>query len=140
MGPHLRGGRRYLKRFEAARAICGLLFLVAGVLHFIVPGYYEKLVPSYLPAPSVLVVLSGVAEIAGGIGLLVPRLRRPAGIGLMLLLVAVFPANVEMLRLAIAGGSAPWGEAMLWMRLPLQALLILWVWMVSRPNRHPRGV
>ena len=125
---------------EAARTICGLLFILAGALHFVLPGYYEKLIPSYLPAPSVLVVLSGLAEIAGGIGLLLPRFRQAAGVGLILLLVAVFPANVEMLRLAIARGSSVWAQAALWVRLPLQALLVLCVWMLSRPDRHPRGV
>lgn len=104
------------------------------------PGYYEKLIPPYLPAPSVLVVLSGLAEIAGGIGLLLPRFRQAAGVGLILLLVAVFPANVEMLRLAIVRGGSVWAEAALWVRLPLQALLILCVWMLSRPDRTPRGV
>ena len=103
------------------------------------PGYYEKLVPSYLPAPSALVALSGAAEIVGGVGLLVPRFRQAAGAGLILLLVAVFPANVEMLRLALVSGSSAWVETALWARLPLQALLIWWIWLLSRPDPHPRG-
>lgn len=128
-----------MTRFEAARTTFGLFFVLAGVLHFIVPGYYEKIVPSYLPAPSALVVLSGVAEIAGGLGLLLARSREAAGVGLMLLLVAVFPANVEMLRLARARGGPAWAEAVLWLRLPLQVLLVRWAWLLSRPNRQPRG-
>lgn len=124
---------------EAARTTFGLFFIVAGALHFLLPGYYEKIVPSYLPAPSALVVLSGLAEIAGGFGLLLRRSRQAAGIGLMLLLVAVFPANVETLRLARARGGPAWAEVVLWLRLPLQPLLIWWVWLLSRPDSQPRG-
>jgi uncharacterized membrane protein len=139
VGAHLRGGRRDLTRFQVGRTAVGLLFILAGTLHFIVPGYYEQIVPRYLPAPSVLAALSGVAEIAGGVGLLLSRFRQAAGIGLMLLLVAVFPANVEMLRLALAHPSPAWVEALLWLRLPLQAILIWWVWVLSRPSRGPKG-
>ncbi|CAN5385099.1 hypothetical protein BH23GEM4_BH23GEM4_09840 [soil metagenome] len=83
--------------------------------------------PPLLPHPRALVALSGAAEIAGGIGVLVPALRCAAGVGLIALLVAVFPANVYMvLRPAEAGGGIPlW---LLWLRLPLQAALIAWVW------------
>lgn len=96
--------------------------------------------PPSLPAPDALILLSGVAEVLGGTGLLVPRRRRAAGLGLMLLLVAVFPANVEMLRLYRARGVPWWGEALLWARLPLQGLLIWAVWRVSRRTavRPPR--
>ena len=79
-----------------------------------------------------LVYLSGAAEIAGGVGLLVPRLRRAAGIGLLLLLVAVFPANIYM---AVADVSLPnthvpqWA---LWLRLPFQFAFMAWVWFVMR--------
>ncbi len=76
--------------------------------------------------------MSGVAEIAGGIGLLVPRFCRAAGLGLGLLLLAVFPANVEMLRQARARGVSPAAEVWLWLRLPLQAVLIWCAWRLSR--------
>ena len=122
-------------RRAAWRTLYGLLFMAAGAMHFVVPAYYQAIVPSYLPAPAALVVVSGVAEIAGGIGLLIPSLRPAAGIGLIVLLVAVFPANVEMLRLYRARGVAGWMETVLWLRLPLQAVLIWWAWRLSLPER-----
>lgn len=104
------------------------LFLVAGVLHFVVPGVYERIMPRWLPAHRALVLVSGAAEIAGALGLLVPALRPAAGWGLLALLVAVFPANVQMLQDARASGAAWWVQAALWGRLPLQPLLMWWVW------------
>lgn len=74
-----------------------------------------------------LVYLSGVAEVLGGAGVLMPRWRRTARLGLILLLVAVFPANVQMLVEARAAGAPVWAEVLLWLRLPLQGVLIAWV-------------
>jgi len=128
-----------MTRSETARVAFGLLFVLAGLLHFVVPHYYRAIVPPYLPAPALLVAVSGVAEIAGGIGMLLPRWRRAAGVGLILLLVVVFPANIEMLRQGRARGiAAPW-EAVLWLRLPLQAVLIWCAWRLSRPVSGPHG-
>ncbi|MES2304279.1 MAG: DoxX family membrane protein [Gemmatimonadota bacterium] len=113
------------------RALLAILFIGAGILHFTRPAAYIGIVPSYLPAHAFLVALSGVAEIAGGVGLLIPATRRAAGWGLLLLLIAVFPANIEMLRLYRARGVPFWGEALLWLRLPLQLVLMWWVWRVK---------
>lgn len=123
---------------EAARIAFGILFILAGALHFVVPGYYAAIVPSYLPAPAALVALSGVVEIAGGVGFLIPRLRKVAGVVLILLLIAVLPANLEMLRIARTNGSAAWVEALLWLRLPLQVVLIWLAWRLSRTDGQPR--
>ena len=128
-----------MTRAEAARTTLAIFFVAAGALHFIVPDYYLAIVPSYLSAPRALVALSGVAEIAGGVGLLIPRLRQVAGVGLMLLLVAVFPANIEMLRQARARSGPSWVEAVLWLRLPLQVLLLWLAWRVSGPFSRPRA-
>jgi uncharacterized membrane protein len=117
----------------------GVFFIAAGVMHFLVPKYYQAIVPFYLPAHPTLVVVSGVAEIAGGLGLLLPPLRSAAGIGLIGLLIAVFPANVEMLRIFRERGVGGWTEAVLWLRLPLQALLIWWAWLLSRPTAAGRA-
>lgn len=103
-------------------------FIAAGALHFVVPGFYLAMMPSWLPAHRELVVVSGIAEIAGGLGVLLERWRRPAGIGLLLLLLAVFPANVQMLLNARAAGEP---EGLLWLRLPLQLLFLWWVWRVA---------
>jgi uncharacterized membrane protein len=93
------------------------------------------IVPSALPAPAALVLVSGVFEILGGAGLQVPRARRAASIGLVLLYVAVFPANLNMIFDAHAShGIAPW---LLWARLPLQAVFITWALYVGRgPERN----
>lgn len=101
-------------------------------MHFIVPGAYMGIMPLALPLHRELVYLSGVLEIAGGIGLLVPRARRAAGIGLVLLLLAVWPANLQMLLNARAAGASAGWQLVLLLRLPLQLVLIAWVWRVSR--------
>jgi uncharacterized membrane protein len=120
-------------------AIAG--FILAGLNHFRHPDFYRNIIPPAFPSPAALVAISGIAEIAGGIGLAIPPLRRAAGWGLIALLIAVFPANLYM---AIDPGRfadlhiSPW---LLWLRLPLQIVFIWWVWKVgihhsqSRPNR-----
>lgn len=115
-----------------SRALTGLVFVAAGLLHFVVPGAYEKILPPYLPFPRGLVLLSGVAEVLGGLGLLIGRTRPAAGSGLILLLAAVLPANVQMLLDARAAGKPSWWLALLWLRLPLQPVLMAWVRNVSR--------
>jgi uncharacterized membrane protein len=104
------------------------LFVVAGVAHFAVPAWFDQIVPAWVPNARMATLVSGAAEIAGGIGLLLPATRRLAGVGLLLLLLAVFPANVNMLQMARATDAATWYVVALWARLPLQALLLWWVW------------
>jgi uncharacterized membrane protein len=105
-----------------------LLFAVAGVLHFASPGFFVRIVPPWVPDAELAVSLSGVAELAGAIGLLIPATRTAAAWGLIALLVAVFPANVYMLQQAIAHGASATELAVLWIRLPLQPLLVWWIW------------
>ncbi len=105
----------------------GLLFVSTGIMHFTAAAGFRAIVPPALGHAPALVAISGVAEIAGGLGLLVPATRNAAGIGLIALLVAVWPANIFM---ALAAGSfatvAPaWA---LWLRVPLQ----WWVWIARR--------
>jgi len=114
--------------------LTGLVFIVAGLLHFFAPGTYERIMPPYLPLHRELVYLSGACEILGGLGLLSKRTRPVAGIGLILLLLAVLPANVQMLLDARDAGKPSWWISLLWLRLPLQLVLIAWVWKVSRPR------
>ena len=116
----------------ASVVVLAVAFVGAGVLHFVRPHVFEAIVPPYLPAPRLLVLVSGAAEVLGGVGLLVPAVRPWAGWGLVALLVAVFPANVYMATAAerFAGVAPAWA---LWARLPLQAVLIGWVWWASRP-------
>lgn len=99
------------------------------------PGWFDRIVPPWVPNARVATLLSGAAEIAGAVGLLIPYTRSAAAWGLIALLVAVFPANVQMLQLARASGADAWYVALLWARLPLQALLVWWVWTVWRANK-----
>lgn len=104
-----------------------ILFLVAGVAHFTSTAGFERIVPPYLPAPRVLVYVSGIFEILGAIGILVPATRTFAGWGLVALLIAVFPANVYMATHNIKVGNFPPEPWMAWARLPLQFVLLAWV-------------
>ncbi|MEM6326257.1 MAG: hypothetical protein AAF791_03980 [Bacteroidota bacterium] len=111
-----------------------LMFVGAGIAHFVRPEPFEAIVPPALPAKRSLVYLSGVAEVLGGLGLLFRKTRRAAGWGLLALLVAVFPANVYMATAAerFAHLAPTWA---LWARLPLQPLLMLWVWATAVRDR-----
>jgi len=112
------------------------VFLVgAGINHFLVPDTYVAMVPAYLPAPLLLVQISGVAEIAGGLGLVLPQTRRLAAWGTIALLVAVFPANLNMALHHLPLGNHVIPAWALWARLPLQVLLIAWASTFTRPPR-----
>ncbi len=113
-----------------------MLFVFSGTMHFVAFRHYLAIMPPYIPYGWQLVYLSGVLEILGGVALLIPSLRRAAGFGLIFLLIAVFPANVQMLINARAREAAPLEEALLWLRLPLQVLLIMWVWNSTRPRAY----
>ncbi len=128
----------FLRRGHArARLIVAVVFVIAGVLHFVIPRFYLAMMPPWLPAHLFLVQLSGAAEIALGLGVLVDRTRVLAGWGLIALLVAVFPANVQMLLNALdAHASAVWLTALV-LRLPLQWVIGRWVYRVAVQVRAP---
>ncbi len=111
------------------------LFIFAGVVHFVIPEKYSDIMPPWLPYPLAMVYLSGLLEIAGGIGVLVPALRKAAGIGLIALLIAVFPANVQMLANAISAGESTLYITLLFLRLPLQPLMIVWIYRAAVRTR-----
>ena len=118
------------------RAVLAAAMIGVGVVHFAAPAPFVRIVPAWLPAPLMLVWVSGVFEILGGAGLLVPRARRVAGIGLVALYVAVFPANVNMAWNHLTfDGVTPISPALLWLRLPLQPVLIALALWVSRDDR-----
>ncbi len=113
-----------------SQRLLSVAFVAAGTLHFLRPDAYEHIMPAYLPAHRELVLASGAAEIAGGAGVALSRTRRAAGIWLVALLIAVFPANVNMaLNSEQFRSIAP---ALLWARLPLQGLLIWWALRATR--------
>ncbi len=109
------------------RDLAGPGFVVAGALHFVMPRVYRRIMPPYVPAPMAMVYASGVAEIAGGAGLMVPRSRRLAGWWLIATLIAVFPANLHMALHSDEYSEIPGGAPVLWARLPLQGAFIAWV-------------
>lgn len=121
-----------VKTPKRSRSLLALFFIGAGVNHFVQPRPYEKIVPPWLQSEAKRVVLlSGVAEIAGGVGVLVPGLRRLSGIGLIALLAAVFPSNLYMAQKPEHFKTIPrWA---LYARLPLQPLMMLWAWRATRP-------
>ena len=92
-----------------------------------------KIVPAFMPAPLALVYVSGFFEIAGGVGLLVTRVHRLAAWGLIALFIAVFPANINMAVNDLQPAAVHVPAALMWIRLPLQALFIAAAWWLSRP-------
>ena len=119
-----------------ARLALGPVFVAAGVLHFTNTQAYVAIMPDALPAHRELVWASGLAEIAGGLAVMHPRTRALGGLWLVAVLVAVFPANVHMALQAERYPDVP--EALLWLRLPLQGVLIAWAGSATR-QRARRG-
>jgi uncharacterized membrane protein len=114
-----------------------VLYVAAGLNHFRDPGFYLRMMPPLLPWHAGLVVVSGIAEVALGVLALIGRTRRVAGIGLALLLVAVFPANLHMALHPEAFPDVP--RAALFVRLPIQGLLIAWaLWATEALSRRRR--
>ena len=119
---------------RSQRLLAGF-FTFAGVMHFVTPRSYEAIMPPSLPRHRELVLVSGVAEIAGGLAVVLPGSRRLARWWLLALLLAVFPANVHMavnpeqVRELDLNRVPRWA---LWARLPLQPLAMLWVWRATR--------
>jgi len=114
--------------------ILGVVFAIAGSLHFVRPATYEAIMPPYLPAHRELVLLSGAAEVAGGIAALFPRMHPFARWWLIALLVAVFPANLQMaLNPDDIKGLPDIPVWTFWLRLPLQVAFIYWVVRATRP-------
>lgn len=118
----------------ASLILLSIFFVLAGINHFVHPATYVAMIPPWLPRADLLNLISGAAEIAGGIGLLIPFLRCAAAWGLVALLVAVFPANIHMALHGMTGVDIP--SWVLWARLPLQFVLIAWVYHagVKRPH------
>jgi uncharacterized membrane protein len=119
--------------------IIAAFFVVAGANHFAHPAPYRSMMPSYLPWPDGLIWISGIAEMLGGLGLLLPQTRRLAAWGLIALLVAVFHANVNVALHGWPGVDlAPW---ILWLRLPFQPLFAWWIYRagIHQPGRSRYG-
>jgi uncharacterized membrane protein len=115
------------------RRLFGPFFVLAGLMHFLKTEWYEAIVPPSLPSPRGVVYASGLAEIAGGLGVMHSRTRMAAALWSIATLVAVFPANVNMaVNAERFERNVPGGRAALWARLPLQAVFIAWAWAARR--------
>jgi len=123
---------------SAPHLLLSAFFILAGINHFMAPSIYLSIVPTYLPWPETLVVISGGAEIVGGIGVLPARTRVWAGWGLIALLLAVFPANIQAISSGLIIGGHVVPTWLLWARLPFQLVLIAWVHQVCVRSRTSR--
>ena len=114
--------------------LMAVFYIAAGIGHFVNTDFYLRIMPDYLPLHLELVYLSGVCEIVLGALVVVPRTTRLAAWGIVALLIAVFPANMYMAthRIAMTPGTPP-NDIVLWLRLPLQGVLIAWAWWYTRP-------
>ena len=110
------------------------MMIAVGLLHLVRPEKFMQIVPDYLPAHRALVLISGVFEMLGGIGLLIPRVRKPAAWGLAALFVAVFPANINMAINKIFIDN----PLILWGRLPFQFVIIAWAYWYTRPEHESK--
>ena len=127
------------RRKRSLRRVMGANYVLAGAAHFLAPESFVEAVPPEFPRPRTLVYLSGVAEIALGIGVQFDRTRRASAWGIVALLVAVFPANVYMATDDAATELVPnrlagVARAAAWARLPFQAVLVLWAWWHALPE------
>ena len=113
------------------RWLLALSFVAVGVENFRNPGLFVAIVPPYLPEPLALVYVSGIFEILGGLGLVVPQTRRAAGWGLLALLVAVYPANIHMLANDVYLDGMPQERWILWVRMPFQFVFAFGVLIAS---------
>ena len=109
-----------------ARWLLAGAYLFAGIKHVADPGFFLPIVPNWVPLPRDTVIVTGLCEVAGAIGLMVPRLRRLSGIMLAIYAVCVFPANIKHAidHVAVHGHTLGW-----WYhgpRLLLQPLIVLW--------------
>ena len=109
--------------------VMGLLYILAGINHFVHPDFYLRMLVGFLPYPSALNIISGLAEIILGVGVCIPATRKISAWGIILLLVAIFPANINM---ALNKEQWDFSAAMLYFRLPIQLLLIWWAYIYTK--------
>ena len=115
-----------MEMLEISKYIFAVLLIIAGILHFLKPNFYRKIMPAYLPAHHTLIILSGIAEIICGILLLFPATSNLGAYLTIALLIAVFPANIEMSRKYYVKKKKGFWFTLL--RLPLQFLMIWWAY------------
>lgn len=124
-----------MKRYKVIfQIILAIAMVPIGALHFTNPEPFVKIVPDYLPYHLALVYLSGFFEILGGVGLLIPQVSRAAAWVLVVLFIAVFPANLYQAVNNIPVAALPHEPPLIWLRLPFQTVLVAWAWWFTRDN------
>jgi uncharacterized membrane protein len=112
---------------DKMRVAAGVAFIVASIPHFTSPERYLPMMPPFVPAPRMMISVSGVAELLGGIGMLIPRTARLASWWLAALLLAIFPANIYVAISGVNAAGLPSSPWYTWSRLPFQLVFLWWV-------------
>lgn len=116
--------------------VIALFFISGSIAHFVFVDFFVMAMPDYLSYHKELVIISGIFEFLGGIGILLPQTRILAGYGLIALVVAVYPANINM---ALHPEKYPdISELFLYIRLPFQFLFVWFIWQAIAPERLQR--
>lgn len=113
-----------------SKFVLAIFIIGAGIMHFVNPSFFLKIMPQYLPLHKELVLVSGVCEALLGILLLIPAYSRWAAWGIVALLIAVFPANLYVYQHQELIAAPPLVHLL---RLPLQGVFILWAYWHTRP-------
>jgi len=118
---------------RAGLAFVFLWFLIGGVGHFVLPQFFVQIIPPWVPSPLAVIYLSGAGELLGAFALLSARTRSLGGIWLLLIIACVTPVHIYMLQVPERFPQFP--VPLLWLRLVIQAGLIICVWRSTRPDR-----
>lgn len=128
-----------MKKYKVVlQIILAIGMVVVGALHFSHPGGFEKIVPDFLPYHLAFVYTSGFLEVLGGVGLLIPGVSRYAAWLLVVLYIAVFPANLYQAVNNIKVAALPHDPPLIWLRLPFQAFLVAWAWWFTKEESNNR--
>ncbi|MBV9817126.1 MAG: DoxX family protein [Solirubrobacterales bacterium] len=117
------------------RQLVGPFYILAGVMHFITPSTYRKIMPSWVPAHDAMIYATGVTEAVGGAGMLSAARRRPAGLLLIATMIGVVPVHVDMALHPDDYPRVPGGTPALWARIPFQGVFITWILDAMRRER-----
>ncbi len=116
-----------------SRYALAVMLLLTGSAHFTsIREVLVRMVPPWMPAPRMVIFVTGLLEILGAIGLLVPRFQRSAGIALVLFFIAVLPANIYAAQSGMLLGGQP--ATPVWIRVPIQLLFIALAWWSTKPR------
>lgn len=124
-----------LGKKQTFRVLLAVLMILAGLSHFFADGVYLKIYPPMLPYSATMVYFTGVAEVLGGISLLIRRVSQAAAWGFVILFIAVYPANINMAVNHIHLDNIPDGNWFQAIRLPFQFVLIAWAYWLTRPDQ-----